>query len=198
MLIVLLISYNSNYHFYKLGIYPREINGLIGIITASFIHENFNHFINNAVPLLLLGTGLFYFYKELAIKVWIIIYFFSGFWLWIAGRPSYHIGSSTLLYGIWSFLFISGIIRKNSNLMALSLLVLVFYGGMIWGIFPIKYKISWEGHLFGMLAGISMAVYYRNKGPEDTKYSWDYEDELENKVEDNNKAKIRIIYKKKN
>lgn len=99
----------------------------------------------------------------------------SGFWLWVAARPSYHLGASGLIYGLGSFVFFSGIIRKHTRLITLSMLVVFLYGGMVWGIFPIKEGISWEGHLYGAIAGIILAYFFKDKGLQRKVYSWEIE-----------------------
>jgi membrane associated rhomboid family serine protease len=111
----------------------------------------------------------------------------SGIWVWFGGRDSWHIGASGVIYGLSSFLFVSGMIRKNTQLAALAMVVAFLYGSMIWGIFPDffpKENISWEGHLGGFVAGIIMAFYYRNSGPKPKKYSWELEEEEETEHED--------------
>jgi membrane associated rhomboid family serine protease len=168
-----------NTDFYYLGIFPQKLSGLIGIITAPLIHANFEHLIANSIPLLILGTGLFYFYNKIAYKVFFLSYFIANLWVWIGARYAYHIGASGLVYSIASFLFFSGMFRKNIKLMAISLLVVFLYGGMIWGILPIQPKISWESHLMGGIAGLVLAVYYKDQGPRRKKYSWELEEELE-------------------
>ncbi len=160
-----------------LGIFPLRISGLPGIIFAPFIHANFKHLFANTIPLFILGIGLFYFYNKIAYKVFFLIFLFSNIWLWFGGREAYHIGASGLIYGLAFFLFVSGMIRKNANLMAISLLVVFLYGSMIWGLFPLKPKVSWEGHLFGALSGVVLAIYYRDKGPKRKIYSWELEEE---------------------
>ncbi len=163
-------------NLYKYGINPRNNEGLIGILFYPLIHGDFNHLINNSVPLLILGAGLFYFYKPIAYKIYFWIYIISGIWIWAAARESYHIGASGLVYGFASFIFFSGLIRKYPKLMVLSLLVVFLYGGMVWGIFPIDISISWEGHLMGSIAGLLLAIYYRNTGPKREQYSWEMEE----------------------
>ena len=150
-----------------LGINPRTINGLAGIIFMPLLHENFSHWISNAIPLLVLGFSLIYFYRQVAYKLILAIWFFDGLGVWIMARPALHIGASGLVYGLVSFLLFSGLIRKNKNLLALALTVVVLYGSILYGVFPIDESISWEGHLFGFLAGIGGAVYYKNSGPTD-------------------------------
>jgi membrane associated rhomboid family serine protease len=100
--------------------------------------------------------------------------------VWIGGRTAYHIGASGLIYGFASFLFFSGIIRKNLNLLAISLLVVFLYGGLVWGLFPFDYKISWESHLFGALTGFILAFVFRNYGPPPAEESIDDEDDTGN------------------
>lgn len=134
----------------------------------------------NTVSVFLLMSFLFYFYKDIATRTFLLIYLLSGIWLWFAGRDSYHIGASGIIYGMASFLFISGLIRKNPRLMALTLVITFIYGSMIWGIFPDffpKKNISWEGHLMGLVAGVIVAVFYRKEGPKAPVYLWEDEED---------------------
>ena len=151
--------------FVSLGIYPMKAKGLIGIITAPLIHADIKHLFDNSVPLFFLSLALFYFYREVAYRVFFIIYFLTGALVWIVGREAYHIGASGIVYGLAAFLFASGIIRRNRNLMAISLLVSFLYGSMVWGILPYDYHISWESHLMGALTGLVLSVIYRHEGP---------------------------------
>jgi len=166
------------------GILPLTEKGLTGIITAPLIHGSISHISANSAPLFLLSLGIFYFYREVAFKVFFLIYFISGLWIWVFAREAYHIGASGLIYGFGSFLFLSGIIRKDGKLMALSLLIIFLYGGMVWGILPIEKQVSWESHLMGLLAGIVIAYFYRNQGPPIKKYDWNEDNDLE--TEENN------------
>lgn len=160
----------------RYGVFPRKLSGLIGVITSPLIHGGFNHLFNNATTLLILGSALFYFYKEIALKVTIWIYLMVGLWTWVWAREAYHIGASGLLYGIFSFLLVSGFLRRNKSLISLSFAVIFFYGSLVWGIFPVDLKISFEGHLWGFVAGIILAFYYRNQGPQEHKYVWPEDD----------------------
>jgi len=110
-------------NFTHYGVYPRNIKGLIGIITSPLIHGSFNHLFNNAIPIFILGSALFYFYKEIAFKVSAWVYLMVGIWTWVYAREAYHIGASGVLYGLFSFLLVSGFIRKNIQLIALSFAV---------------------------------------------------------------------------
>lgn len=160
------------------GIYPLKIEGLAGILFSPLIHSDLNHLYANTIPLFLLSTALFYFYREIGFKILMLIYFTTNFWVWIVAREAWHIGASGLIYGLFSFIFISGIIRKNNRLMALSMFIIFLYGGLIWGIFPnnIQREISWESHLMGLISGIVFAVYYKNEGPQKTVYQWEEDD----------------------
>jgi len=154
-----------NTDFVYLGIYPLKWRGLIGILTAPLIHSDLRHLFDNSIPVFLLSTALFYFYRPVAYRVFFITWIITGILVWFGGRSSYHIGASGLIYGFASFLFFSGIIRNSINLMAISLLVVFLYGGLVWGILPYDYKISWESHLFGALTGVVLAIIYRKYGP---------------------------------
>lgn len=170
--------------FAFLGIFPLKTKGLIGILTAPLIHSDIEHLIANSIPLLILGTGVFYFYNKIALKVFFLSYLIANIWIWFGARQAYHIGASGLVYSFASFLFFSGVVRKNVKLMAISLLVIFLYGSMIWGILPIQPHISWESHLMGAIAGGILALYYKNQGPPSKRYSWEFEDDEDLEDED--------------
>lgn len=177
--IIKTIEVTLDQSFVSLGLYPLRAKGLLGILTGPLIHGDWKHLLNNTFPLFFLSWAIFYFYHEIAFKVVILIYFMSQFWLWFFAREAYHIGASGLVYGFGAFVFVSGMIRRNKNLLAISMLVAFLYGSMVWGIFPIKEHISWEGHLMGMLAGIILAVYFKKHGPPMPEDHFDDEDEDE-------------------
>ena len=162
----------------KYGLFPQTAKGLIGVFTAPLIHSDFNHIISNSIPLLFLGSGIFYFYKEAAYKVFFMVYLIPGILVWFLGRESYHIGSSGLVYGYVTFLFFSGLIRRDNRSIALALIVTFLYGGLIWGVLPLSREISWEYHLFGALTGIYAAIIFRKSDPI-KKYDWEDEEEIE-------------------
>ena len=163
------------------GLYPMQARGLIGIFTCPFLHADLAHLFANSIPLLVLGAFLFYFYKDIAWMILGLLYIITGIWVWVLARGNgAHIGASGIIYGLASFLFFSGIIRREKGLMVITLLVAFLYGGLIWGIFPQFFPnqpISWESHLMGLLAGIVLAVYYRNQGPQQKTWDWGDEDE---------------------
>jgi membrane associated rhomboid family serine protease len=180
--IIHFVQYAFDLNFYQFGIFPKETQGLVGIITSIFIHGNFNHLFNNAIPLLILGSALFYFYKPVAVKIVVWIVLMGGFWTWVMARESYHIGASGLIYGLFSFLLVSGFIRLNKQLIALSFFVVIVYGSMVWGIFPIKLSISYEAHFWGFVSGIILAIFYRKEGLQKEVHIW-VEDEGESEGE---------------
>lgn len=169
----------SGVRMISLGILPRTNEGLIGILTSPFIHGDLDHILSNTAPLLIVGTGMIYFYKELAYHVIALIWLMTGAWVWMFARPEWHIGASGLIYGFVCFLFFSGIFRKDTRLMAISLLVTFLYGSLVWGILPINQLISWESHLLGSFAGIFSAFYFRKEGPEKPKAQWELDEEYE-------------------
>lgn len=178
------------YPLYNLGVYPRHVKGIVGVFTAPLIHSNFSHLFSNSIPLFVLGSGLFYYYRTVAYKIFFMILFATGFWVWVSARPSYHIGASGVVYGLASFMFLSGVIKKNMSLSAFALVVVFLYGNMIWGVLPVLPHISWESHLMGAIAGIVMAFYYKELGPQKTTYLW--ETEVDDSV-DEESVPIEII-----
>lgn len=195
----------NHIHLTYLGVYPKSIKGLIGIITHPFVHADWTHLLNNSVSLFFLSLAIIYFYKKIAAQIIPLLWLVTGFWLWIFGRESYHIGASTLVYAFASFLFFSGVFRKNKSLAIVSMLIVFLYGSMVWGIFPMKVQISFEGHLAGFLAGLVFAYYYRKQGPEDDTYSLleeeneddDDENYYWNLPEQNESTQINYQYKKR-
>ncbi len=174
------VSYDLNFISY--GIIPRTNAGLIGIITSPFIHANLSHLVSNSLPLFLMLWALFYFYDEIAFGIFILFFFITNILVWIFARDASHIGASGLVYATGSFLFFSGIIRRSTKLLAISLLITFMYGGMIWGIFPKFYPpdISWEAHLMGAIAGLVIATIFRKRGPQREEYEWEDEEDENN------------------
>lgn len=178
------------------GIYPLEIRGLPGIFLSPLIHENLKHLFSNSVPLFFLATAVFYFYSEVALKVFLWTYFLTGLLVWIAGREAWHIGASGLVYGLASFLFFSGIIRRYFRLIALSLLVVFLYGSMVWGMFPEFYKnVSWESHMLGFFSGIILSIWFRKQGPQRPVYEWMDEEEEEMRGEGDGDNESTSLFK---
>jgi len=138
---------------------------------------------NNSIPFYVLAVALFYFYKNIAFRIFFLTMIVTNIWLWGFGRPSFHIGASGWLYALFFFISVSGFIRKNKSLLIISLLSVFLYGGMVWGVFPIDYKVSFEAHLSGAICGIVLAIYYKKEGPENEEYKWENEEEMDDYIE---------------
>lgn len=173
--VIHLITYLVEIYPYKLGILPRNFSGLVGVLTSPLIHGGFSHLISNTAPLVFMGLGIFYFYPKVAYKVFTIIYLGTGILVWLFAREVYHIGASGIIYGFVSFLFFSGIFRKDNRSIALALVVILFYGGLIWGVLPVEQGVSWESHLFGAIVGVIAAFLFRKVDPP-KKYDWENEE----------------------
>ena len=182
--VVRLLEDFLNLDFSEFGILPLQIEGLRGIIFSPFIHASYDHLLSNSIPFMILGFALFYFYRNLAYRILFLIYILSGICVWLGGRDSYHIGASGIVYGLASFLFFSGVLRKDANLLTIGIIVVFLYGSMFWGIFPIKPGISWESHLWGAASGLMLSIYYRHQGPVRPATSWENEPEEENSTEE--------------
>ncbi len=160
--VVYWVEVRFNIYLNDFGIYPRTLIGLRGIVFSPFLHGSLEHIYNNSVALLVLIAALRYFYRRQALEVIVYGILLSGFFTWLIGRESYHIGASGLIYVIVSFIFFKGIQTGYYRLVALSLMVVVLYGGMVWYIFPdIEEGISWEGHLGGFATGLLFAKIYK-------------------------------------
>lgn len=174
-------SFGANWGRY--GIVPHTVQGLLGILTLPFLHGSWEHLLSNSVPVLVLGTALYYCYPTLANRVLLITWLASGLLTWCIGDPaSTHIGASALVYGLNLFLIFSGFIRGNRMLIVISLIMVFLYGSFIWGMIPslaIPQNISWEGHLSGAIIGILLAVMLRKEGPQKEVHHWEEDDEEE-------------------
>ena len=179
MILSFLLERGMDWDFHTAGVYPRRIENVWGVFTIIFIHADWTHLANNVVSFVLLSGFLYYFYNQIATKVLVISYLFSGLILWLIGRESWHIGASGLIYALAFFLFFSGIIRKHIPLIAISFIVAFVYGSMIWHIFPwqVQDPISWEGHLGGGIIGTVLSIWFRNAGPQKPVKIWDEEDD---------------------
>lgn len=179
-------TFIDQYEIMHLGITPGEMRGLWGIIFSPLLHTSFSHLWSNSLSLFILTWFLFYFYSKIAFKAFVALWFVSGMITWLIGRDALHVGASGLIFGILFFLFFSGIIRKYTPLIAVSLIVAFIYGGSVWSIFPVTElvdaSISWEGHLSGALTGLIMAIVYRKEGPQKPQVVWEEEDEGEVEV----------------
>jgi membrane associated rhomboid family serine protease len=147
-----------NVSFTQFGLLPRTIKGLFGIITCPFIHAGFFHIVSNSVPLFVLLTITAVFFKRNSYYVVMLIIILGGIMVWLFGRSSYHVGASGLVYGLAAFLIAFGIYKKKIIPLVISLFVAFTYGiSMLIGALPIFPGVSWEGHIFGAVAGVITA-----------------------------------------
>lgn len=169
------LQIHYDFDFDQNGIYPRTFSGLQGVLFSPFIHADLQHLYNNSIPLLILLAAIRFFYPRQSLAVIGYGILFSGLITWIIGRQNYHIGASGLIYVLVSFIFFKGIQTKYYRLVALSLAIVIVYGGLIWYVFPkVEENISWEGHLAGLITGLGLSIYY--KLPEYKKiikYDWE-------------------------
>ncbi len=157
MWLIYTIQFYMYIDFGVFGILPRSLVGILGIFTAPLIHGSMAHLISNTFPVLFLGSTVYIFYDKIAPMVFIQSYFLTNVLVWAFGRPFYHIGASGLVYALAAFLIFTGIFRRNFRSIFISLIILLVYGGLVYGIFPYNDRISWESHLFGALTGLGIA-----------------------------------------
>jgi membrane associated rhomboid family serine protease len=149
----------------EFGIFPRQLKGLRGIIFSPLIHSDFSHLLSNSTSLFILTFSLFALYTRSSLWVFPIIYVFHGLAVWVIAREAYHIGASGLVYGFASYLFFIGVFRKDTRSIALSLLVVFLYGGLVWGVLPTDPNVSFEAHLSGAVIGLICSIIFRKYDP---------------------------------
>lgn len=193
--LIMLLEKATNLNFGTWGIFPRSFRGFLGVFFSPFIHGNFAHLFSNSTSFLILGTSIILFYPQIAKKIYLYVYFFTGIGVWFFARPTYHIGASGIIYGFASFLFFSGIFRQDVKSLAVSVSVALLFNGMIYGIFPHKQGISWESHLIGGMVGAICAYHFRTRNTdfkEEYKELFDYPSEGYRNIES---PYVRYVYK---
>ncbi|MBK8956011.1 MAG: rhomboid family intramembrane serine protease [Saprospiraceae bacterium] len=147
---------------YNWSIYPRDFSQWYGIITGQFIHAGWGHLFSNLPPLFITSGVLFYFYRSIGWSSLFLILTMTGLMVFFLGRNYSHIGASGLVYGLISFIFFSGIFRRNVKSIALMAVMVIMYSGYLAGFFPTEERVSWESHIFGTIAGLWAAYVFRN------------------------------------
>ncbi len=176
---------NDRYRFLAIninsyGIIPRTEIGFIGIFFSPFLHANHSHFALNLIPLIILGLTTMIFYDRVMLKVLLTVALLGGFLLWLLGQGAYenydivraysrkiyfvHIGASGLIFGLFGFLFVSGLTTKNIKAFIIAIIVVVLFGvPILAGIMPGQPNLSWEGHLYSLLAGVLAAFFFKKE-----------------------------------
>ena len=145
-------------HLDRFGIRPRSVAGLAGIVCAPFLHAGFGHLLANSIPFVLLGGIVLLGGRRVFWRVTIFVTLLGGLAVWLfAGRFTNHIGASGLIFGYLGFLLARGIFEKSAAWMIAAVAILIAYGGLLFGVLPGRAGVSWQGHLFGFLAGIAAA-----------------------------------------
>ena len=174
--LVQLVNFDLDLELERFGVRPRQLAGLPGILVAPLLHGGFPHLIANSLPLLVLGTGMLHLYPNSAVRVLPVIYLGPGIAVWLFGRGSVHVGASGLVYGLFSYIFVAGLIRRDKRAIAASLLVCFVYGALVWGVLPFEPAVSWETHLAAALIGLVLAIVFRRQDiPPRVRYDWENE-----------------------
>lgn len=163
----------------RFGLRPRDAGGLVGVLTAPFLHGDLEHIFSNTAPLIVSLTAVLYLYPNSALRVIPMVWLGTGLLAWLIGRPNIHVGASGFIYGLLAFVFVGGVLRQDLRSVGVSLMVWFLYGSMVWGILPIRPQMSWEMHLAGALLGVAMAVLYRDWDRVPIKrYEWEEDDSV--------------------
>jgi membrane associated rhomboid family serine protease len=165
-----------------LGVHPQHWSSWPGLFFMPLLHSpsDLAHIVNNSIPTFLLTAALIYYYRIIARRVFLMSWFGTGLFILLLAPDDggVHIGMSGVLYALFGFIFVSGFIRNFRPLQVISLFVVFIYGSMIWGIFPLKENVSWEGHFSGLIIGVFLAIWFRKEGPKRPKYQYEIEQEL--------------------
>ncbi len=160
------------------GLEPRDWLGLVGIVTAPLVHSDFAHLVANSVPLAAVSAVMLFLYPHSTLRVLPAVYLGTGAVVWLFGRDSVHLGASGLVYGLVSYVFFAGLLRRDRRAIAASLLVAFTYGTLAWGVLPVDPRVSWETHLAAGVIGLLMALVLRRLDvPPRKRYTWEDESE---------------------
>lgn len=139
------------------GILPRTLTGLRGIPFSPFLHGGLGHLAVNTAPFFVLGGLVALQGRRVFLGVSLVVVVCGGSAVWLFGRTAYHIGASGLIFGFFGYLVARGWYERSIQSILIALVTLFFYSSLVWGVLPTSDFISWEGHLFGLLAGILAA-----------------------------------------
>lgn len=152
------INFILGYRLNILGIYPRNVFGLIGIVTSPFLHGNFNHLFFNSIPLFILLSFVLLNGLNTFLSVTATIMLIGGLGTWLFGRKALHIGASGVIMGYWSYLLLNAYQQPTVMSLALGLVCIYYFGSLLLNLFPLEARSSFEAHIFGFIGGL--AAYY--------------------------------------
>jgi membrane associated rhomboid family serine protease len=156
------------------GVRPRTWAGLLGILTAPLVHGDYAHLSANSVPVGVLAIAMLYLYPRSSRTVLPAVYLGPGIAVWLFARGSSHIGASGLVYGMFAYVLVAGLLRRDRRAIATSLLVCFLYGTLVWGVLPIDPRASWETHLAAAIIGVGLALALRERDvPQRRVFSWE-------------------------
>lgn len=155
---ITLLNAAVRYRLNILGIYPRSLLGTPGIFFHSFLHADFNHLFFNSIPLFVLMDFVLMEGVRHFIIVTLFIILVSGFAIWLFARRGIHLGASSLVSGYFGYLLFNAYQHPSVTSILLAIICVYYFGGILAGLFPQEDKVSWEGHLFGFLAGLAAAL----------------------------------------
>jgi membrane associated rhomboid family serine protease len=160
-----------------LGIRPRTLEGLAGVLVAPLSHAGLGHLASNTVPLVVLLVAMLHIYPQATPVVLPWLYLGPGLAVWAFGRDALHAGASGLVYGLTAYVFVAGLLRRDRRAIAASLAVAFLYGYTVWGVLPIRRGDSWETHLAGAALGVLLALLLRRRDvPPKVVYSYEAEE----------------------
>lgn len=164
-----------------LTVRPHSPPGLVGLLTAPLLHGSVEHFVANAISLLLLGTLAGAVYPRATLRALPLLWLGSGLGAWLLGDAgSYHLGASGLTHGLMFLVFSLGVLRRDRPSVAAAMIAFFLYGGMLLTVLPQEAGVSWQSHLGGAMAGLLTAWLFRRSDPlpPRRRYSWEIEEEL--------------------
>lgn len=158
LVVVQIVNALLGYRLNSAGIRPRTVAGLWGVLDAPLLHTSWGHLAANIVPFLIFGFLVLIAGLSQFIAVTVLIWAVSGFGVWLtAGSGSVTVGASALVFGWLTFLLLRGVFTRRLAQIGLGVVLFVIWGGVFWGLLPGREGISWQGHLFGALAGLAAA-----------------------------------------
>ncbi len=156
--VIHIVNWILGYRLNILGIYPRRLFGLVGLPFSSFLHGSFSHIFFNTIPLIVLIGFLLLEGMQKFIFITVTIILVSGIGVWIFGRRAIHLGASNLVMGYWGYLLVNAYENPSAMTFIIVFVCIYYFGSLIFSLFPMEEKVSWESHIFGFLGGVSCAL----------------------------------------